>query len=90
MMRVLVAFSLSNGKTQPYSRPAYQLKRMLVLAASCHATWYPRCRGPPAYFWASTIGLRLGMVRLTREYTRLSSLPRSASSSRRQQPHHQR
>lgn len=48
MMRVLVAFSLSSGKTQPYGRSAYQSIRMLVPATGCHATWDPRCRSPPA------------------------------------------
>lgn len=84
MMRVLVAFSLPNVKTQPHSLPVE------IHAGPCGQLphdLYPRCRGPPALCWRSRIGLRPGMVRLACDNTRLYCLPHIASSSRQQQPH---
>lgn len=89
MMRVLVAFSLTNGKTQPYKSTSPPVKMRTGPCARLPRDLGSALSEPARLSLASNIGLRLGMVRLTREDTRLDCLPRSASSSRRQQPHQQ-
>lgn len=88
MMRVLVAFSLTNGKTQPYKSISPPVKMRTGPCARL-----PRDLGSAL---SEPARLSLGLKHRSTSWYGSSDprrhtdcLPRSASSSRRQQPHHQ-